>query len=120
MDDVGEQLTSWGRVVRIETTGRRSGAPIRVVVGFVEEADGSLLVAAGSPDAAWAANLQADPRCRVVVGERGWAAVAERLEGAEAGRAVRELILRYGTPAERLGRGPAFRLRPAEIEREAR
>ena len=27
---------------------------------------------------------------------------------------IRELILRYGTPAERLGSGPAFRLRRAE------
>ncbi|HET9850999.1 MAG TPA: hypothetical protein VFP56_00670 [Candidatus Limnocylindrales bacterium] len=37
--------------------------------------------------------------------------MAEPLEGPELHRAIRELILRYGTTAERLGRGPAFRLR---------
>ncbi len=97
----------------IETTGRISGEPLAVAVGFVEEADGSLLVAAGDPDADWARNLEFDPRCRVTVGERSWDAVAEPLDAAEAGRAVSEMILKYGTPAERLGRGPAFRLRPA-------
>jgi hypothetical protein len=35
---------------------------------------------------------------------------AELLSDADAARAVAALILRYGTPAERLGRGPAFRL----------
>lgn len=39
---------------------------------------------------------------------------AERLRGDAANRAVVALILKYGTPAERLGRGPAFRLRPVE------
>jgi len=48
-----------------------------------------------------------------VIGERRWPrAVADRLEGVDAQRAVRELILKYGTPAERLGRGAAYRLRP--------
>jgi hypothetical protein len=39
--------------------------------------------------------------------------IATALDGPEAAAAVRGLILRYGTPAERLGRGPAFRLIPA-------
>ena len=70
-----------------------------------------MLVAAGSPEADWARNLDADPRCSVVVGETAWPeATAEPLDGVEAQRAVRELILKYGTPAERLGRGPAYRL----------
>ena len=38
--------------------------------------------------------------------------VAERLEGDDHHRAVVALILKYGTPAERLGAGPAFRLLP--------
>lgn len=81
-----------------------------VAVGYVEEPDGSLLVAAGSADTGWARNLDADPACRITLGDASWPASAEPLEGAEAARAVRELILRYGTPAERLGRGPVFRL----------
>ncbi len=99
--------------MKITTTGRVSGGAIAVAVGFVQEADGSVLVAAGEPDADWARNLEFDPRCRLTVGERSWDAVAEPLDAAEAGRAVAEMILKYGTPAERLGRGPAFRLRPA-------
>jgi len=63
-------------------------------VGYVDEPDGSVLVAAGD-GAHWALNLFADPTVDVEVGERGFAAVAE-------------------TPAERLGRGASFRLRPRD------
>jgi hypothetical protein len=69
-------------------------------------------VAAGSPDASWARNLEADPRCRATIGDRTLEMVAESLDAGEAARVVVQLILRYGTPAEGLGRGPAFRLRP--------
>ena len=84
---------------------------MEVAIGFVEEPDGSVLVAAGSADADWARNLEVHPRCRVTIGVDAWAAFAEPLAGPEAHSAVRELILRYGTPAERLGTGPSFRLR---------
>jgi hypothetical protein len=69
-------------------------------------------VAAGSPDASWARNLEADPRCRITIGDRTFDATAEPLDAREAATTVIALILRYGTPAEGLGRGPAFRLRP--------
>ncbi|HVL53911.1 MAG TPA: nitroreductase/quinone reductase family protein, partial [Vitreimonas sp.] len=92
------------------TSGRRA----RAAIGFVEEPGGSLVVAAGDADADWALNLDADPRAEVEVSHQRWPVVAESLEGAEHQRAVRELILRYGTPAERLGAGPAFRLRRAD------
>jgi hypothetical protein len=77
----------------------------------VEEPDGSVLVAAGSDQAGWGRNLEAEPSCRVSIGDAAWAAVAEPLDGPDLLHAVRELILKYGTPAERLGQGPAFRLR---------
>ena len=109
---LGEQLAGWGKVVLVETVGRVSGRPIRVPLGFLAESDGSLLVAATDPDAHWAANLDAEPRCRVTLGDRSWAAVAEPLEGPDRARAVRELILRYGTPSEGLGAGPVYRLVP--------
>lgn len=115
MDPLGEQLAGWGKVLRLETHGRSSGRPVEVAIGYVDEPDGSVVVAAGSPEADWARNLEADPRCRVTVGDVEWpAAIAEELTGGEGQRAVRELILKYGTPAERLGGGPAFRLRPVE------
>jgi deazaflavin-dependent oxidoreductase (nitroreductase family) len=115
MDDLGEQLAGWGKVIRLQTRGRVSGRPVEVALGYFKETDGSVLVAAGSPDAAWARNLDADPRCRTTAGEAEWPdAIAEELTGAEAQRAVRELILKYGTPAERLGRGPVYRIRRVE------
>lgn len=116
MDELGEQLAGWGKVLRLETRGRTSGRPIDVAVGFVEEPDGAYLIAAGTPETAWGRNLEADPACRVAVGNDLRPAVAERLWGADAQRAVRELILKYGTPAERLGAGPAFRVRQTVID----
>lgn len=111
--DIGEQLAGWGKAALIETRGRVSGMKARAHVGFVEDSDGSIVVAAGL-GANWAANLLADPSCLVTIGERSFSGLAEPLEGAEFATAIRELILRYGTPAERLGSGPAFRIRPIE------
>ena len=111
-DAMGTELASWGRVLLLETRGRRSRARRVTAVGFVEEPDRSWLIAAGSPDTAWALNLEADPRCRVTIAERDLAAIATPLPPDETQRTVVALILRYGTPAEGLGRGPAFRLAP--------
>ena len=107
-----DDLVAWGRVVRIETIGRRSGRVIPVVVGYVERDGGAIAVAATSPEASWARNLEAEPRCTVTIGERSWAAEARALEGSEHAAAVRDLILRYGTPSEGLGSGPSFELNP--------
>ena len=111
-DPMGAEMASWGRVLLIETRGRRSGGRRSTAVGFVEEPDGSLLIAAGGPDTAWAQNLLSHPDCRVTIAERSFAARAALLTRPETERAVVSLILRYGTPAERLGTGPAFRLVP--------
>ena len=108
---IGDQLAGWGKVAIVETRGRVSGRPARAAVGFVESDDGSLVVAAGDPDADWARNLEADPACTVTVGERSTECVAEVLVGAERNAALVDLILRYGTPSEGLGHGPVFRLR---------
>lgn len=105
-----DDLVAWGRVLRIETRGRVTGRPARAVVGFVERPGGSLVVAAGSPDADWGLNLIHDPACRLEIGSEAFEASARPLHGAEHAAAVRDLILRYGTPAEGLGAGPAFEL----------
>lgn len=112
-DAYGDQLAAWGKVVLLETTGRVSGAPRTTAVGFVADPDGSLLVAAGSPGSHWASNLLADPACHGTIGEVRRAYLAEEIDGLERARAISDLILKYGTPAEGLGTGPAFRLRPA-------
>jgi deazaflavin-dependent oxidoreductase (nitroreductase family) len=110
-DEIGEQLAEWGTVAIIQTRGWVSGDLARAAVGYVREPDGSLLVAAGRPEAAWARNLAADPACVVTIGDVTAPHVAEELDGADRNAAIAKLILRYGTPAEGLGRGPAFRLR---------
>jgi deazaflavin-dependent oxidoreductase (nitroreductase family) len=114
VDDIGDDLFFEGKVARITTRGRLTGLARTVAVGYVDQPDGSLFVAAGDR-ARWATNLLADPAVIVEVGDRRFEAVAETLEGAEHAAAIRGLILRYGTPAERLGRGPSFRLRPVSV-----
>jgi hypothetical protein len=47
------------------------------------------------------------------IGEAPRGAVARPRAAGEHAQAVRDLILRYGTPAETLGAGPAFELRRA-------
>lgn len=112
LDPVAADLAAWGTVAVIEARGRRSGRVIATPVGFIEEPDGCLLVAASDTTTDWARNLLADPVCRVRVGERRDTYRAEPLDPVERARVISALILRYGTPAERLGAGPAFRLRP--------
>ncbi|HWH24317.1 MAG TPA: nitroreductase/quinone reductase family protein [Candidatus Limnocylindria bacterium] len=111
---IGEQLAGWGKVALLETRGRVTRRRATAAIGFFEPADGELLVAAGSLRVDWALNLQADPRCRVTIGERTAAYLAVELDGRDRADAVTALILKYGTPAEGLGHGPVFRLRPAD------
>ena len=110
---IGPDLVRWGRAARLETKGRRTGHAVTAFISFHEQPDGSLVVAAARPDTSWALNLLADPSATVTIGERSYTVVAELLGGADRATAIRELILKGGTPAERLGHGPAFRLRRA-------
>ncbi len=105
-------LLARGLVITLETVGRRSGSPRTVTIGFLEQDQGALLVAASSEATHWAANLLAQPACSVTVGHERRAYLAVPLEDAQRAAAVSGLILKYGAPAERLGGGPAFRLEP--------
>ena len=109
-DEIGEQLAEWGKVALVETVGRTSGKKVQSAVGFVEGDDGGLYIAAGSDSADWALNLRAHPRCRMTIGERTTEYRAAEVNGSERAQALTDLILKYGTPAERLGHGPVFRL----------
>jgi deazaflavin-dependent oxidoreductase (nitroreductase family) len=111
---VEDDLVAWGRALRLETAGRVSGRTARATVGFVERMPGVVVVAAGSLRANWALNLLDQPACRVTMGETSFDAVARPLLGDEHAAAVRDLILRYGTPSEGLGAGPSFELRRVE------
>jgi deazaflavin-dependent oxidoreductase (nitroreductase family) len=97
----------------LETRGRVSGRPITTAVGFLDEPDGSLLVSAATESADWARNLLANPRCRVMIETETADYDAVEVDATTRARAIVELILKYGTPAERLGHGAVFRLIPA-------
>jgi deazaflavin-dependent oxidoreductase (nitroreductase family) len=112
-DTIGEELAAWGKVALLETRGRVTGAAVATPVGFVEQPDGVLLVAAGAEDADWALNLRHAAHCMATIGDRSGTYDATELVGRDRNDAITALILKYGTPAERLGRGPAFRLSPS-------
>ena len=100
-----------GYVGDLSTTGRRSGRPRAVTVGFVRDRDGTILVAAQRPGSAWPANLGSDPRCEFTVRGRTGRYVARQLSGTEREAVIRRIRRRYaGDP--RYGTGPAFRLWP--------
>ena len=109
-----DDLVTGGRVLQIQTRGRVTGRPALAVVGFVARPGNSLVIAAGSPTADWAQNLLSEPACRITIGVATFAATAVELVGTGHATAVRDLILKYGTPAEGLGRGPSFEVRPLE------
>jgi deazaflavin-dependent oxidoreductase (nitroreductase family) len=117
VDPIGEQLAAWGKVAVLETVGRKSGKPVQSAVGFIDERDGSMVVAAGSDSADWALNLRANPHSRTRVGDRTAEFVqAVELEGDERSAILVALIIKYGTPSEGLGRGPVFRLIRAQAD----
>ncbi len=82
----------------------------------MEWPDGTLVVAASGVETAWSRNLEAEPVAAVTIGGRSFRATAEILDDDDPRRpaAIRDLILRYGTPSEGLGRGPVFILTPDE------
>jgi deazaflavin-dependent oxidoreductase (nitroreductase family) len=80
----------WG-ALRITTTGRRTGAPRRVILGYYEDGPNLVSMAMngwGAAEPAWWLNLQADPHAvvelaggirREVLGRRAVGAERERL-----------------------------------------
>ena len=113
---IGEELAEWGKVALIETVGRLSGKPVPNAVGFIEGDAGNLVVAAGFETSDWGLNLRAHPACRATIGDRVRAYEAHEIDGADRAAALAQLVLKYGTPAEKLGYGPVFQLVPVGQE----
>lgn len=107
-------LAAWGKVIIIETYGRTSGQLRPVSVGFIRDtADARTYRVAASDEATqWARNLRHTRACFVTVDGTRSPYVATPLDRAESHAVSTELILKYGTPSERLGGGQAFRLDP--------
>ena len=113
-----EDLVRTGRYARLDFRGR-GAAPRRVTVGYVEGPDGTLFVAARDPAARWAQELElGDGRATITVADRTTPVQATALASDDPRRsaAIRDLILRYGTPSERIGAGAVFALAPLDEE----
>lgn len=78
----------WG-ALRLTTTGRRTGKPRPVVVGYIE-ADGNLVTMAmngwNPAEPAWWLNLQEHPDALVQTRDGTWTVRARRAEGVERER----------------------------------
>ena len=78
----------WG-ALRLTTTGRRSGQPRSVLVGYVEDGDHLVTMAMngwGPAEPAWWLNLQADPDATVQTRDGERPVRAHRAQGAERDR----------------------------------
>jgi len=74
------------RCLVLETTGRRSGQPRRVVLLYMRDGDGFVVVASnfgGERPPAWWVNLEADPHAFVECRGRRMAVRARELQGDE-------------------------------------
>jgi deazaflavin-dependent oxidoreductase (nitroreductase family) len=87
----GTILVRTGKVARLGTTGAKSGRPRSAAVGYLRRADGTVLVGAGGPGRAWAANLRAHPACTLQVKGTTGAYMATGLSGTELEAAAGEL-----------------------------
>jgi deazaflavin-dependent oxidoreductase (nitroreductase family) len=113
----GRLLATVGRAGHLTTTGRRSGLPRIVAVGFVRRPDGTILIGSGRPDAAWVVNLRADPRCRFRT--RGGEAMYRAMEqtGDARGPALAELRRGMGGAGSRFTFHDVFVLEPEPTPR---
>lgn len=76
-------------MLRLHTTGRRSGRPRAVIVGYIRDGDRFVTLAMNGWDAAdpaWWLNLQAHPRATVDLGGESREVTAHRASGAERDR----------------------------------
>jgi F420H(2)-dependent quinone reductase len=78
----------WG-ALWLTTTGRRTGEPRRVLVGYFEDGDNLVTMAMngwGAAEPAWWLNLQAAPTATAQTRDRALQVRARRAEGAERER----------------------------------
>jgi len=101
-----------GRAGMLTTTGRVSGQARTTPVGVVPRSGGRYLIAAGGAERAWAANLVADPSCRLRTRSGQGAYRARLLEGEARAAALAELRQAMGRTAERTEWAELFELAP--------
>jgi deazaflavin-dependent oxidoreductase (nitroreductase family) len=77
------------RLLLLTTTGRKSGKPSTVPLGYQADADRFIIIA-GSAKPDWYLNLLANPRATVEVGNTSFAAQATILEGEQKERFLQQ------------------------------
>jgi deazaflavin-dependent oxidoreductase (nitroreductase family) len=115
----GPLLFRAGRVGRLTTTGRRSGQPRVVYVGYVALDGGRYLVGAGGPRRSWAANLRAYPTCTFQTTAEIGTYTARLLGGVERERAEAVFRARLGRWASGRRWGDIFELVPSSSAGES-
>jgi F420H(2)-dependent quinone reductase len=76
-------------VLRLTTTGRRSGEPRQVILGYLEDDAGLVVMAmngGAAAEPAWWLNLQAEPHAEVQTADGTRLVRARRADGAERER----------------------------------
>jgi deazaflavin-dependent oxidoreductase (nitroreductase family) len=108
----GALLWRAGLAGRLTVPGRRSGVPRTVQCGFLERADGSVIVGSVS-GRQWPANLAAAGRCTFQPrGRTARSYTARELEGDERAAATAEFLERRGERAARMFSDRVFLLTP--------
>lgn len=113
-------LINRGRLMVLETTGRRTGRRRFTPLGFWEDTDGAYVVGGGAAGMAtvpdWVRNLRANPAAAVWIRRTRVAVVAEELTGTRRDRAQEEAtkvwpaVAKYAAESGRVI--PYFRLVP--------
>jgi deazaflavin-dependent oxidoreductase (nitroreductase family) len=109
----GALMARTGRVGMLGTVGAKTGLRRRTPVGYVQRADGSLLIGAGSLERrGWTANLRANPAATFSTRGTERRYRARLLAGAERDTALADLKIAIGARAERAHWGDVFVLSP--------
>jgi len=101
-------------MLRLRTTGRRSGEERRAILGYIQDGPNMVLVAMngwGDPEPAWWLNLQALPRARVDLADGERQVTARIADPQERAR----LWARLNGPSGNLDRYAALRSRETAI-----
>jgi deazaflavin-dependent nitroreductase family protein len=85
-------------VLRLTTTGRSSGKARDVMLTYLDDPRGFVVIASNAGDQrdpAWWRNLQADPHASVRVGRKGYSVRMRQLEGDEREQAWQRVVAAF-------------------------
>lgn len=101
----------------LTTTGRKSGKPVPLPLIYGETGDSYVVIASkgGMPShPLWFLNLEANPRCELMVGAKKMSAKARVAEGAERERLWKQMVAIY-PPYEQYQKNATTRTIPVVV-----